>query len=145
VAIDESGDAIVMGYFCRLQPLRKSEKVEDDIELSLFSLKMLHIALWSAWLLAGRPRGQSSSPGWVKNFLTSRPVQGATQPPIQLIPAVKRPGREADHSPQTNAEVKKMWICTCIPIRHHGLVLNELSTGTTLPVLQVVVCLSTGP
>jgi hypothetical protein len=27
----------------------------------------------------------------------------------------KRPGREADHSPQTSAEVKKMWIYTPIP------------------------------
>jgi hypothetical protein len=36
----------------------------------------------------------------------------STQPPIQWVPwavspEVKRPGREADHSPPTNAEVKK--------------------------------------
>jgi hypothetical protein len=30
-------------------------------------------------------------------------------------PGVKRPGREADHSPPTSAEVKKMWIYTCTP------------------------------
>jgi hypothetical protein len=29
-----------------------------------------------------------------------------------LYPGVKRPGREADHSPPTSAEVKKMWIYT---------------------------------
>jgi hypothetical protein len=29
-----------------------------------------------------------------------------------LSPKVKRPGREADHSPPTSAEVKKMWIYT---------------------------------
>jgi hypothetical protein len=29
------------------------------------------------------------------------------QPHIQWVPGVKRPGRESDHSPQTNAEVKK--------------------------------------
>jgi hypothetical protein len=59
------------------------------------------------WLLAGRPRGRSSSPGRVKNFLFSksyRPALGSTQPPIQwvpraLSPGVKRPYREADHSP----------------------------------------------
>jgi hypothetical protein len=34
--------AIVLGFFCRLQALRKSEKVEDDIGLYLFSLKMSH-------------------------------------------------------------------------------------------------------
>jgi hypothetical protein len=28
---------------------------------------------------------------------------------------VKRPGREADHSPLTSAEVKKMWIYTATP------------------------------
>jgi hypothetical protein len=28
------------------------------------------------------------------------------------IAGVKRPGREADHSPSTSAEVKKMWIYT---------------------------------
>jgi hypothetical protein len=37
---------------------------------------------------------------------------GHTQPPIQwvpgaLSPGVKRPGREADHSPPTSAGVKK--------------------------------------
>jgi hypothetical protein len=40
-----------------------------------------------------------------------------TQPTIQwvlraLYPGVKRPGREADHSPPTSAEVEKMWIYT---------------------------------
>jgi hypothetical protein len=42
---------------------------------------------------------------------TSRPVLGPTQPPIQGVPAalsleVKRPGREADHSRPSSAEVK---------------------------------------
>jgi hypothetical protein len=36
---------------------------------------------------------------------------------------VKRPGREADHSPPTVAEVKKMWIYTC-PVRLHGVLLS---------------------
>jgi hypothetical protein len=42
-------------------------------------------------------------------------------------------GREADHSPTTSAEVKKnvdLYIHS--PIRHHGVVFNQLSTGTTL-------------
>jgi hypothetical protein len=49
------------------------------------------------------------------------------------FPGVKRTGREVDHSPPTSVEVKKMWIYTSTPIRLHGVVLNYLSTGTTLP------------
>jgi hypothetical protein len=40
---------------------------------------------------------------------------GSTQPPIQWVPGVKRQGREADHSPPTSAEVKKMWIYASTP------------------------------
>jgi hypothetical protein len=43
---------------------------------------------------------------------TSRKALGPTQPPIQWAPAalslgVKRPGREAYHSPPSSAEVKE--------------------------------------
>jgi hypothetical protein len=46
---------------------------------------------------------------------------------------VKRPRREADHSPPPTAEVKKNeWIYTSTPpIRLHGVAL-KLSTGTSL-------------
>jgi hypothetical protein len=37
---------------------------------------------------------------------------GPTQPPIRWVPEVKWPGRGADHSPQTSAEVKKTLIYT---------------------------------
>jgi hypothetical protein len=42
--------------------------------------------------------------------MSSRQLWGPLQPPTQwvlgvLSPGVKRPGREADHSPPTNAEV----------------------------------------
>jgi hypothetical protein len=36
--------------------------------------------------------------------------------PGTLSPVVKRQGREADHSPPTISEVKKMWIYTSIPL-----------------------------
>jgi hypothetical protein len=55
----------------------------------------------------------------------SRTALGPTQPPIQWEPAtlslgVKRPGREADHSPPSSAEAK-----TVIPqIRLHAVVLS---------------------
>jgi hypothetical protein len=47
--------------------------------------------------------------------MSSGPALGRTQPPIQwvlgaLSPGVKGPWREADHSPPTNAEVKKMFL-----------------------------------
>jgi hypothetical protein len=66
---------------------------------------------------------RSSSPVSVKNFLFStsfRSALGPTQPPIKwvpgaLFPGVKRPGREADQSLPTSAEVKKMWIYTSTP------------------------------
>jgi hypothetical protein len=63
-------------------------------------------------------------------FTVSRPVLGPAQPPIHwvpwgLSPGVKRPGREADHSLQTSAEVKKTWIyASAPPILLHGVVLN---------------------
>jgi hypothetical protein len=56
--------------------------------------------------------------GRAKNFLFSTscgPALRPNQPPIQWILGVKRPGREADHSPTASAELKKMWIYTPIP------------------------------
>jgi hypothetical protein len=82
-----------------------------------------YLSRYSDWLRDGRPRGRSSSRGRVENFLfstLSRPTLGPTQPPTQWVPGllssgVKRKGRETDHSPQTNAEVKKMWIYISTP------------------------------
>jgi hypothetical protein len=85
-----------------------------------------HVIQWDCYsscvllMLPGegqRPGGQSFSSGRVKNFLFSR---SSTQPPIQWVlgafsPGVKQPGCEVDHSPPTNAEVKKMWIYTSTP------------------------------
>jgi hypothetical protein len=47
----------------------------------------------------------------------SRPILWPTQAPIHrtqkaLYPVVKGPGREADHSPPSSAEVKNAWSCT---------------------------------
>jgi hypothetical protein len=47
-------------------------------------------------------------------------VLGPTQPPIKWVPGalslgVKRPGREADHSPPSSAEVKNAWNYTSTP------------------------------
>jgi hypothetical protein len=53
-----------------------------------------------------------------------------TQPPIQCVSGalplwVRRPGREADHSPPSMAEVKEcVELCLHFPIRLHGVVLS---------------------
>jgi hypothetical protein len=68
--------------------------------------------------------GGSSSPGRVKKFLLRHIVQtgsGVHRTSYKMgtggsFPGVKRQGREADHSPPTNAEVKKMWNYTSIPL-----------------------------
>jgi hypothetical protein len=77
---------------------------------------------WSRYsdrLQSGQQRGQSLSPGRVKNFFSTffRQVLGPTQGPMQwvlgaLSPGLKRQGREADNSPPTSAEVKETGIYT---------------------------------
>jgi hypothetical protein len=60
----------------------------------------------------------------------SRTALGPTHPPIQRVPGalslgIKRPGREADQSPPSSAEVKEcMELYLHSPIRLHGLVLS---------------------
>jgi hypothetical protein len=61
----------------------------------------------------------------------SRTTLGPTQHPIQWVPGalslgVKRPGREADHSPPCSAEFKNVWSYTSTPpIGLHGVVLPK--------------------
>jgi hypothetical protein len=53
-------------------------------------------------------KGRSSSPAKVMTFLfctSFRPVMGFMQHPVS--PVANLPGREADHSPPTSAEVAK--------------------------------------
>jgi hypothetical protein len=75
----------------------------------------------------------------------SRQALRPTQPPIQgvlrvLSPGVKRPGREAGHSPNFSAEVKNEWSYTSTPNKFswRGA---YLSTGTTLPLLLLLLLL----
>jgi hypothetical protein len=60
------------------------------------------------------------------------PALGPTQPPIKWVPSalslgVKRPGREADHSPPSSAEVKGVELYLHSPIRLYGAVLSYLT------------------
>jgi hypothetical protein len=73
----------------------------------------------------------------------SIPALVATQPPIQWVPGalspeVKWPGREADHSSLSNAEVKNEWSYTSIPVCLLGVV--WLSTGKTYLRFHVLPC-----
>jgi hypothetical protein len=77
----------------------------------------------SAYVVNGIPTGYGLDnrmigvifPAGLRIFLfdiMSRPALGPAQPPIQWVPetlslGVKRPGREADHSPPTSADVKR--------------------------------------
>jgi hypothetical protein len=70
------------------------------------------------------------------SFRTGSPSHPASYPigTGGSFPRIKRPGREADHSPLASAEVKKnVDLYTHFLIRFHGVVLNNLSTRTTLP------------
>jgi hypothetical protein len=67
------------------------------------------------------------------NFSLHHRVQNGsgTNPPSYPVgtrdsfPGVKRPGREADHSPPSSAEVKNAWrYASTPPIRLHGVVLS---------------------
>jgi hypothetical protein len=60
----------------------------------------------------------------------SRTALGSTQPLVQWVPGalslgVKRPGREADHSTPSSAEVRNAFNYTSTPaVRFHGVVLS---------------------
>jgi hypothetical protein len=73
----------------------------------------------------------SSSPGRAKNFHFSISPKRLWGPPSlrsnwyrELFLGGKPPGREANHSAPTSAEVKKTWIYSPPPPRLHGVVLS---------------------
>jgi hypothetical protein len=51
------------------------------------------------------------------------------------FPGVKWPGRDADHSPPSSAEVKDGAAILVLPLRYYGMV----STGKALPVFSVAI------
>jgi hypothetical protein len=66
----------------------------------------------------GRPRFNYRQGQWWYFLLivtASRPALEPTQPLIQWVPGIKRPGCEADNSPPSSAEVKNAWSYTSVP------------------------------
>jgi hypothetical protein len=72
-------------------------------------------------------------PAEAGNFLldtVSRPILGPAQPTTQWVPwclslGVKRPGREADHSPPSSTEAREcVELYLHSPIRLNGVVLS---------------------
>jgi hypothetical protein len=106
---------------CRMK--QRYTEYKDENNCHIFCWRGRRQTRYSDWLRAGQPRGRSSSPCRVKNFLfstSSRPALGSTQPHIlwvqgALSPGVKLRGHEADNSPPASVEVKKMWIYTSTP------------------------------
>jgi hypothetical protein len=90
----------------------------------------VHLRLRGMVVWSGRPGFYFRQ--WQDFFLcptASRPDLGPTQTPVQWAPGVKRPGREANHSSPTSAEVKNGGAIPPFP---------RMSSGTTLP--YVIMC-----
>jgi hypothetical protein len=69
-----------------------------ELHCTVFKVGTALPSRYSDGLRAGRPRGRSSSPGMVENFLfstASRPALGPTQLPIQWVPGGPFPGEKA--------------------------------------------------
>jgi hypothetical protein len=86
--------------------------------------KLCTCGWYTDWLKAGWMRGQSLSPGSVKNFLLStlsKLVLGSTPTPIQLVPGVKWLEREVVHSPPTSSwSQENVDLIHPLPIRLRG-------------------------
>jgi hypothetical protein len=73
--------------------------------------------------IAGRQRSRSSCLDNGQEFSVLQVVQSGSgaytaSPPVgtgDFSSGIKRPGREAGHSPPTSAEVKKTFVCTSTP------------------------------
>jgi hypothetical protein len=104
------------------------KKLGSELKLILFTCKQL--SRYGDGLWAGRP-GLNFRQGKEVCFYStaSRRALGSTQPPIQWIPwalspGIKRPEREADHAPQSNAKSRTVELCLHSPIRLRDVMLN---------------------
>jgi hypothetical protein len=115
---------------CRTQVYSDTATVTGSTMITVIHKKLLLLAVTIISVLYFKRNSdglRSAQTGFdsrqCKTFLFStsfRSALGPTQRPIQwvpqtLLPGIKRSGREADHSPPTSAEVKKMWLYTTTP------------------------------
>jgi hypothetical protein len=79
--------------------------------------------------LDGRGSIPSRDKGIFFYYTASKQALGPTQTPIQWIretitPGIKQPGREADQSPPSSAQVKNGGAIPALPRTSRGIVLN---------------------
>jgi hypothetical protein len=73
---------------------------------------------YSNWLRVGKPRGWSSNPSRVKNFLHIIQTGSEAHPASYSVGTRgSSNGGKADHSPPTSAKIKKMGLYTSTPPR----------------------------
>jgi hypothetical protein len=85
-----------------------------------FTFSSVGIALATSWTIGVLGFDSRWGLGLSLFTIVSRTAMRPTQPPIKWVSgalslAVKRPGREADHSPPPIVEVKNVWSYTSIP------------------------------
>jgi hypothetical protein len=90
----------------------------------------LHSPNSSVGIVTG-PRGRRPELQIFLLSTESRQALGPTQPPIQWFPAVMRPGRDANSSPLSNAEIENGG--TIPPLVPYFSMASCLFTRTTLP------------
>jgi hypothetical protein len=103
--------------------ISRNKMITEPTDLQTTQQLSSWLSRYSDWLRAGRLRRRIWVPGASRIFslsTSSIPALGSTQPPIQRMPGalsagVRRPEREVDHSPETSAEIKKMWLYTSTP------------------------------
>jgi hypothetical protein len=66
---------------------------------------------------------------------------GMIQPAIHRGSGIKRPGREADHSPLFNAQVRNVWGYTAIPLHAQGQLYRYLDQFVCSLLRQLVILL----
>jgi hypothetical protein len=111
-------------------------------EIQNYFLLLVQRSRYSDRLQTGRPKGRSSSPGRSKIRPSPRRLNRFWGPPSLLSNGyrgalslrVKWPGRKADQSPPIICQ-QHVDLYIHFHIRLHGVVLNLLITGTTLPYL----------